>query len=151
MDFVTETRKQGCFICEALKADDDPASLVLKRGEQVVVMLNKFPYNTAHLLIAPNRHVADPTELTAQESLATMSTLNESLTSIRDSMKPDGFNIGVNLGEVAGAGLPGHLHWHVVPRWAGDTNFMPVVGESKILPESLEDTYARLIAGFAAT
>jgi ATP adenylyltransferase len=134
----------GCFFCEALAGGDDEATLVLARGAQVFVILNAYPYNPGHLMVATNRHVGGLEELTSDELADAGALLQRSIRALRESSRPDGFNVGMNLGRVAGAGVPGHLHWHVVPRWNGDTNFMPVVGETKVLPELLSETYARL-------
>ena len=107
-------------------------------------ILNVFPYNTGHLMVGPLRHVGELTGLDERERHELMDVTERSVAIIADEMNPHGFNVGMNLGPVAGAGIPGHLHMHVVPRWGGDTNFMPVVGETKVLPESIADTYARL-------
>jgi ATP adenylyltransferase len=133
-----------CFFCEALAKDDDSATLILAREGAAFVILNAYPYNPGHLLVATNRHVGELDELTSKELADTGRLLQRSLGALRDSSSPDGFNLGMNLGRVAGAGIPGHLHWHVVPRWNGDTNFMPVVGQTRVLPELLDETYERL-------
>jgi ATP adenylyltransferase len=140
----------GCFLCESLAANEDEKTGILFRGEQVFVILNAFPYNTGHLLIAPDRHEGELEGLTSGERAELMEVTTKSVSVIKEAMKPEGFNVGMNLGAVAGAGVPGHLHVHVVPRWAGDTNFMPVVGETKVLPELLADTAAKLRPGFAS-
>jgi ATP adenylyltransferase len=140
----------GCFLCEGLAAGDDPATGILHRGRAIFVILNAFPYNSGHLMIAPARHVGETGELTQDESHELMDVTLRSVDVVNAAMSPHGFNIGMNLGRVAGAGVPGHLHVHVVPRWDGDTNFMPVVGETKVLPEMLADTDAKLRPLFAA-
>ncbi|GAB6165112.1 HIT domain-containing protein [Thermostilla marina] len=127
-----------CFLCQAVAAPDDPDRLVVTRDERTIVVLNRFPYNNGHLLIAPCRHVGDPRKLTSDEHAALMDTMTRMLDLLEDILQPHGFNVGANLGRVAGAGLPGHLHWHVVPRWNGDTNFMPVLADTKVIPQSLE-------------
>jgi ATP adenylyltransferase len=139
----------GCFFCEARGKDDDEATLILARGPQAFVILNAYPYNPGHLMVATNRHVGDLEELAADELADADALLQRSIRALRQSSNPDGFNVGMNLGRVAGAGIPGHLHWHVVPRWNGDTNFMPVVGETKVLPELLSESYSRLKPFFA--
>ena len=126
--------------------DRDDENLILWRGRHVFVLLNLYPYNNGHLLIAPYRPVADYDALTPEEQADLFTTLHRALGWLRAALNPDGFNVGMNLGAAAGAGVPDHLHLHVVPRWTADTNFMPVVGETKVLPESLEDTYRRLRA-----
>jgi ATP adenylyltransferase len=137
-----------CFFCEALAKDDDAVTLILARGPEAFIILNAYPYNPGHLLVATNRHVGGLEDLTTQELAATAGLLQRSVRALRESSLPDGFNVGMNLGRVAGAGIPGHLHWHVVPRWNGDTNYMPVVGQTRVLPELLPETYARLAPYF---
>jgi ATP adenylyltransferase len=110
--------------------------------------MNAYPYNPGHLMVAPNRHTGDLESLDPGETAAASTLLQRSIRALRAAMGPDGFNLGMNLGRVAGAGVPGHLHWHVVPRWNGDTNYMAVVGETRVLPESLERTYAKLRTHF---
>jgi ATP adenylyltransferase len=134
----------GCFFCGALAGADDAATLILARGDQAFVILNAYPYNPGHLMVATNRHAGELEELGVDELTDTGALVQRSVRALRESSSPDGFNVGMNLGRVAGAGIPGHLHWHVVPRWNGDTNFMPVVGETKVLPQLLTETYARL-------
>ena len=141
---ATGGESTGCFFCEKLAAGDDEASYILARGGSAFVILNAFPYNPGHLMVAPTRHVGELEEVTSDESADVSILLQRSISALKESSNPDGFNIGMNLGRVAGAGVPGHLHWHVVPRWSGDTNFMPVVGETKVLPEALAQTYSRL-------
>lgn len=108
------------------------------RGEYSIVVLNRFPYNNGHLLIAPREHKADLRDLNDDELLETNHLLQKMLGLLEKTISPDGFNVGLNLGRVAGAGLPGHLHWHIVPRWNGDTNFMPILGEAKVIPQALD-------------
>ena len=141
---TAEEEADGCFFCENLAAGDDEAAYILARTDEAFVILNAFPYNPGHLMVAPVRHVGEFEELTSEELAASAELLQRSIRALKESSSPDGFNMGVNLGRVAGAGVPGHLHWHVVPRWNGDTNFMPVIGETKVLPEALAQTYARL-------
>ena len=141
-----ETGDQGCVFCSIPGQEGDR---VLVRDELAYVVLNKFPYNPGHVLVVPLRHVADLSELTADESAALHSLLQRSVAAIRAEADPHGFNIGMNLGRPAGAGIPDHLHWHVVPRWSGDTNFMPVVGQTRVLPELLAETARRLAPRFA--
>ena len=128
----------GCFLCEPNEEH------VLFRAAHVFVILNLFPYNTGHLMVAPHRHVGELGELTTAERHDLFDTMAAGIEVVRTEMEPHGFNTGMNLGRVAGAGVPGHLHVHVVPRWEGDTNFMPVTGDTKVLPESLEQTAAKL-------
>ena len=138
-----------CIFCAHLDANDDVAARILYRGSRTFVILNAFPYNTGHLMIAPLRHVGDITQVDERERAELMDVTAKAVEVIREGIDPHGFNIGINLGNVAGAGIPGHMHVHVVPRWGGDTNFMPVVGETKVLPEMLADTDAKLRPLFA--
>lgn len=141
-----QERHDTCFLCDAAAAAEskDEENLVLARGDQAFVILNLFPYNTGHLMVAPYRHVGELDDLTHEEFDEVWSWTRRSVAAHREASQPEGFNIGINLGTVAGAGVPGHFHLHVVPRWGGDTNFMPVVGETKVLPELLSQTYERL-------
>jgi ATP adenylyltransferase len=134
----------GCIFCQKPLEGDDGAAYIVARSDRSFVVLNKYPYNPGHLMVAPYRHIADLTELAEDEMLDAGRLLQRSVVALRALGDPQGFNIGMNLGRVAGAGIPGHLHWHVVPRWNGDTNFMPVLGETRVLPELLAETYARL-------
>ena len=134
-----------CVICAMLDgtaAGDQPGPLY--RDELAWATLAKYPYNPGHVLVLPIRHVADLEELSADEDGAISALIRRSVQAVRAETNPHGFNVGLNLGYAAGAGIPGHLHWHVVPRWGGDTNFMPVVGETRVLPELLAKTYERL-------
>lgn len=137
----------GCIFCDNLNEPDETAR-ILFRGERVFVILNAFPYNTGHLMVAPNRHVGELSDLDYDERSELMDVTTKAVDVVRAATNAHGFNIGINLGRVAGAGIPGHVHVHVVPRWGGDTNFMPVVGDTKILPEMIEDTAAKLRPGF---
>ena len=140
------TGDELCFICQGLAAEDDRANLIVLRAARSVVLLNRFPYNNGHLLVAPRAHQGELSELTAEDLLDTMETLRRMIRVLGRSMHPDGYNIGLNLGRVAGAGLPGHLHWHIVPRWNGDTNFMPVLADVKVIAQSLDSLYDLLVA-----
>lgn len=131
----------SCFICRGVEGADDRANNVVMRTALSVVMLNKFPYNNGHLLVCPRSHKASLAELSDEELLDLQRELRHMTGVLSKLITPDGFNVGLNLGRVAGAGLPGHLHWHIVPRWAGDTNFMPVVGDTRVIVQSLESLY----------
>ena len=130
-----------CFICRGLKGDADRENLIVCREAQTVVLLNRYPYNNGHLLVAPSAHKGTLGELSDSEMLELMQTLRRMMQVLDDAIQPHGYNVGLNLGRVAGAGLPGHLHWHVVPRWNGDTNFMPVVSDTRVIVQSLEALY----------
>lgn len=153
MEYLTggsETRDaSGCIFCDAAARADDEEARVLHRGGDVFVLLNAFPYNTGHLMIAPLRHVGELEGMGSGGRTELMETTFHAVEILREAMGPDGFNVGLNLGAAAGAGVPGHLHMHVVPRWSGDTNFMPVVGNTKVLPEMLAETYRKLRPLFA--
>ena len=131
----------GCFLCRGVASNDDRGNLVAFRSEHSVVVLNRFPYNNGHLLVAPKAHKARLDELTHDELLDLQLVLRKMLGVLERRMSPDGFNVGLNLGRAAGAGLPGHLHWHIVPRWNGDTNFMPVLTDTRVIVQSLEALY----------
>jgi ATP adenylyltransferase len=137
----TPAADDPCFICQGLADDNDRENLIALRTPASVVVLNRFPYNNGHLLIAPRAHKGRLNELTSAELLDTLETLRRMVGILDAVMKPAGYNIGLNLGHTAGAGLPGHLHWHVVPRWNGDTNFMPVIADVKVIAQSLEALY----------
>ena len=134
----------ACFICDGLAAQDDRANLVVLRTPLSVVVLIRFPYNNCHLLVAPRAHKGRLEELTQEELLDTMETVRRMVAVLGDLMRPDGFNVGLNLGKAAGAGVPGHLHWHIVPRWDGDTNFMPVLNDVNVIVQSLDALYDSL-------
>jgi ATP adenylyltransferase len=133
-----------CLFCQKLSEGDDPAAYILARSNRAFAMLNAYPYNPGHLMVAPIRHVGELELLRGEELADAGVLLQRSVAALKQASAPHGFNLGANLGRVAGAGVPGHLHWHVVPRWNGDTNFMPVLGETRVLPELLAQTYERL-------
>jgi len=138
----------GCVFCEAAEKGLGPESLLLVRDEHVLIIMNKYPYNTGHLLILPRAHVADLWDLSEETLVQIALWQKASLQILQDELGCHGFNLGMNHGAVAGAGIPAHLHWHVIPRWGGDTNFFPIIAETKVLPETLETTYSRLEAKF---
>jgi ATP adenylyltransferase len=144
--------RAACFLC-AKPADPvgaDRENLVLFRGQRAYVLLNLYPYNSGHLMVAPYAHVGDLPALPEADAAELFALVRRAVAVLRDEYRPEGFNVGMNLGLAAGAGVPDHLHLHVVPRWSGDTNFMPVLGDTKVLPESLAQTYDRLRPRFAA-
>ena len=140
----------GCLFCSVLVDADDARHGILLRAPSALLMLNAFPYAPGHLMTATARHVGSPEDLDAAESLDLWRLTQQALVALRAEYRPDGFNLGANVGRAAGAGVDGHLHLHIVPRWAGDTNFMPVVGAVKVMPETLEETFRRLRARFTA-
>ncbi len=139
-------KQDGCFLCEAYKSKDDEKNLVLYRGKKCFVIMNLYPYNAGHLLVCPNEHIGDFLELD-EETLFELNYLTQKMIyALKEALKPDGFNLGYNLGRVAGAGLESHIHNHVVPRWLGDTNFMTVIGEVRVISQDLKEIYHKLKA-----
>jgi len=132
------------YILASQNRDED--NLILWRGTYVFVILNLYPYNNGHLMVVPYREVRHYEDLTEEEQIEMATTVNRCIRWLKHAMHPEGFNVGMNLGSAAGAGIPRHLHMHVVPRWSGDTNFMPAIGEVKVIPEALKDTYNKLLA-----
>jgi len=145
---IQKEKPEGCILCEKPGQNQDAQNYILHRGEKNFIILNGYPYNPGHLMIAPYRHIASPEGLTDEERNEHFALVSLSLKVLRQVFNPDGFNIGINLGKVAGAGIEDHFHTHVVPRWLGDTNFMPVLAEAKVLPEALADTYQKLRGKF---
>ena len=150
LEYIVGEKTDGCIFCEFPRQDDDEKSRIVRRGNRAFVIMNAFPYTNGHLLVAPYRHLGNIAELSSEESLEIMQLTQMCCKVLAEVCKPDGFNIGMNLGTAAGAGIAGHLHTHVVPRWAADTNFMPVLADVKIIPEALETTYRKLKEGFEA-
>jgi ATP adenylyltransferase len=150
LSYVTQPKTSGgedpCFICRGLAEDDDRRNLIALRTPLSVVVLNRYPYNNGHLLVAPRAHKGRLDQLDEAEILDSQLTLRRMLSELDRLMHPAGYNIGLNLGYVAGAGLPGHLHWHIVPRWHGDTNFMPVLADVKVIVQALDAFYDALVA-----
>jgi ATP adenylyltransferase len=152
MEYITEEPRPGCLFCRVIEhPDDQDAELVVWRPRGAVVMLNKFPYNAGHAMVAPAAHKRGLEDLDDAQSADLMHALRRTITVLRATLKPEGFNIGANIGRVAGAGMPDHVHLHVVPRWNGDTNFMPVLGEVKVVNEHLTQTAAKLREAFASS
>ena len=143
---AADEESDACVFCAIRDGADDDR--VLASEPHAYVVLNKFPYNPGHLLVVPTRHTGEVEDLSRDEHVALMALLARGVAALKAAAGPHGFNVGMNLGRVAGAGIPDHLHWHVVPRWNGDTNFMPVVGETRVLPELLADTRAKLAPYF---
>ena len=146
MKYILGEKPHDCVFCEALEADDDAANYVVYRGEAVALVLNRYPYTNGHMLVVPYVHVGDLLDLD-DDTLASMMLLTaKGLRLLRAAMGPHGFNVGLNLGRAAGAGIQDHVHVHIVPRWENDTNFMPVLSDVRVIPEWLDDTYSNLIA-----
>lgn len=138
------SKEQGCIFCIKSQSQDLKGALVLTQTTHTVVMLNKYPYNNGHLLLAPKRHENNLAGLSTEQYSDLNEMLRRSVQVVREVFNPGGINVGMNLGKCAGAGIEDHLHWHVVPRWEGDTNFMPVIGETRVMPQHLLDSYDRL-------
>ncbi|MCD6320149.1 MAG: HIT domain-containing protein [Candidatus Desulfofervidaceae bacterium] len=144
MEYILGEKEPGCIFCPHTRKGTDEDNLILFKGRLTMVMMNKFPYNNGHLLVSPLRHVSSLDALTPEELTDLMLKIRASLKFVKQEMNPDGFNVGLNIGKVAGAGVEQHLHFHIVPRWNGDTSFMTVLGEVRVIPEHLKATYKRL-------
>ncbi len=144
MEYIKKVNEPGCVFCKKLRKKDGPENLVLYRGRKSFIMLNLYPYTNGHIMIAPLKHIKDLEKLDAA-TLAEMMKLSQKMIFIlKKLMHPEGFNVGINIGKVAGAGVLGHVHIHIVPRWNGDHNFMPVLGATKVMPQTLNEVYALL-------
>ena len=143
--YILSDKDKGCIFCDKAKEQQDKENYILQRAEHSFIILNIYPYNNGHLMVAPFKHVASFEDLESDELAELFQMVNKCTKSLTATMQPDGFNIGVNLGRVAGAGVKDHVHIHVVPRWDGDTNFMPVVADAKVMPEALDSVYGRLL------
>lgn len=142
--FVTHQPVRGCIFCRAIRLYQDKKNFVIHRGKLSFAILNLYPYNNGHVMVAPRRHVGDLSKLTFAEWAEMLKVAQQQLKAMKRSLKPHGFNLGLNLGRTAGAGIPGHLHMHVVPRWNGDTNFMPILSSTKVISQSLAEVYQLL-------
>lgn len=149
IEYILSHRDDGCFLCEMIGQSDDRSNRLLHRGTTCCVVMNRFPYTGGHLMVAPLRHVGALPEMTPAESAEMMSLAQRCVTILEAEMKAQGFNVGFNLGKAAGAGLKDHIHLHVVPRWIGDTNFMPILGRTTVIPQALDELYDRLKPAFA--
>lgn len=145
LEYVRKIVKpKGCVFCVAAKSKPSVESLVIFKGRSLIVVLNKYPYNNGHLLIMPKRHIAEYEKMTERELLALPILTKYCLKILKKVYQPQGFNMGMNLGATAGAGIPGHIHQHIIPRWGGDTNFFPLIGGTKLVVETLEQSYNQL-------
>jgi len=147
MEYILGKKKRGCFLCKKLKEKKDKERLVLYQGQHVFVIMNKFPYTNGHLMVVPQRHCLNLEQLNTEELKELFELLKVSVRALKASLHPHGFNVGMNIGKMGGAGED-HLHLHIVPRWPGDTNFMPVLGETRVISEYLEETYEKLRSAF---
>jgi ATP adenylyltransferase len=147
MNYILGKKQEGCLFCSKRVEERDRENLILHRGSEGFVMMNRFPYNNGHLMVIPNRHCFYLEELRKNEVRELFHLLNLTTQVVRETLYPHGFNIGINIGKAGGAGED-HLHVHIVPRWTGDTNFMPILGETKVVPQYLEETYQTLYTGF---
>jgi len=152
MEYILDNNKSvECIFCSKPKEQTDRENLILHRGEKAFIIMNRYPYNNGHLLIAPFSHVSDTDGLAEEEMLEIFTEIKRSVRILKEAMKPEGFNIGINMGKAAGAGIESHIHAHVVPRWNGDTNFMPALANVRVMPELLDETYRKLSPLFKRT
>ena len=148
MEYIQMEKPEGCILCQEPAQNNDAANYILYRGDRNFVIMNAYPYNPGHLLVAPYRHVANLDDLADEELHEHIEIVSRSVRVLRQVFDPGGFNLGTNIGKVAGAGIADHVHTHVVPRWQGDTNFMPVVADTGVVPEALAETYQKLQGKF---
>ncbi len=148
MGYILSEKEQNCIFCPGQDREKDSERLILYVGEQSMVMMNRFPYNNGHLLVAPVRHVSGLDQLKENEMLDLLLMVRKSIAALKERMAPEGFNVGLNLGHVAGAGVEEHMHFHVVPRWNGDTNYMTVLDDVRVIPEHIRETYKKLRPDF---
>ena len=151
MEYLQAEKPDGCIFCMMLASEDDKGCLILHRGQKAFVVLNRYPYNNGHLMVVPHDHVNTLEDLDDDTLMELMLLVNKGMGALRQTMNPDGFNIGANLGKAAGAGIDDHMHMHVVPRWEGDTNFMAVLAGTRMMPEMLDQTCSRLTAVLKAS
>jgi len=146
--YIQMGKSKGCILCDTPKEKDGVSNYILYRGKKNFVIMNSYPYNAGHLMVAPYRHVANLEDLTAEERNEHFEIVGRSVSVLKQVFKPEAFNIGINIGGVAGAGIDEHIHTHIVPRWQGDTNFMPIFADTKVINEALAETYAKLQGKF---
>ena len=148
MEYILSSKEPGCIFCDKPQQSSDRENLIVHRGEHCFVIMNKYPYNNGHLMVVPYRHEAQVENLTGKENGEMMALLQAAVRALKQIMSPHGFNIGMNAGKTAGAGIDAHLHFHLVPRWEGDTNFMPITGNTKVVSEGLWETWEKLRVTF---
>ena len=148
MEYILMDKPKGCILCEKPEQDSDAVNHILFRGDRNFVLMNSYPYNPGHLMVVPYRHIASLEELAAEELHEHADIISRSIKVLKQVFNPAGFNLGVNIGKVAGAGIDDHIHTHIVPRWQGDTNCMPVISDTRVVPEALAETYEKLKGKF---
>ncbi len=148
LKYILGPKAKGCVLCEKMAENRDKENYILYRSSRCCAMLNLYPYNNGHIMVVPYRHVPSTESLDEEELLDLMLVLNKGLAALRKAMNPDGFNIGINIGRAAGAGIEDHVHLHLVPRWEGDTNFMGILADTRVIPELLDQTYEKLLPYF---
>ncbi len=148
MEYILSEKEGECIFCRLLDQKPSSENHMLLKTDRAIVLMNKYPYNNGHIMVAPHRHTADFSELAADEFTELMEVFRFSLKALQKCMLPEGFNAGLNLGHSGGAGVEDHLHWHIVPRWQGDTNYMPVISGTRVIPEAIEETYNKLLPMF---
>ena len=146
--YIESNKPVGCILCDKPKEANDEANYILFKGKLNFVIMNAYPYNPGHLMVAPYRHIPSPEDLTAAELQEHYELVTRVVKILREAYNPNGFNTGMNIGKVAGAGIDGHIHSHIVPRWQGDTNFMPVISDTRVIPQALAETYQKLKGRF---
>jgi ATP adenylyltransferase len=146
--YIASKKSDGCILCDKPKERSDAANYILLRGASSFIIMNAYPYNPGHLMVAPYRHVATPDDLLVEEMHEHAEMVARCVKVLREVFDSAGFNTGMNVGKVAGAGIDGHIHTHIVPRWVGDTNFMPAIGDTRVISQALADTYDRLSGKF---
>ena len=144
INYINRKKQTGCIFCQALSEKKDKKNFIVLRSEYCFAILNTYPYNNGHVMIVPNRHIKSMESLTEGELLDMNKTLIKIKSSLKKILKPQGFNIGINIGKVAGAGIANHIHTHIVPRWPGDVNFMPIIANTKVISQSLKELYTKL-------
>jgi ATP adenylyltransferase len=150
MEYILNPKPGGCFFCLDNERDKDRENLVLHRSDHSFVMMNRYPYCNGHMMVSPYRHISDLEKLKSEEMLDLFATVALCTRVLSDKFAPQGFNVGINLGKAAGAGIDDHLHLHIVPRWIGDTNYMTVIADVRVMPENILATYDKLLPGFLA-
>lgn len=149
VQYIMAEKQEGCIFCDKPQQDNDNENYILYRGDHALIMLNAYPYNNGHLMVAPYSHTADISDLADEELLCVMRLVSLGKQALVKAFAPDGFNIGINMGRTAGAGIEDHIHIHIVPRWNGDTNFMPVIADTKVMPQALSHTFAQISEALA--